>query len=108
MVNWKPGTSTETLHLRAKLLVEIRQFFAERGVLEIDTPLLAPYTVTDVYIQSLETKFVCRVTRHLFPHAAKLINVYLGFCCYDSPVFLHSSLYSVLAQSNESSSGFID
>ena len=56
MVNWKPGTSTETLHLRAKLLVEIRQFFAERGVLEIDTPLLAPYTVTDVYIQSLETK----------------------------------------------------
>ena len=56
MVDWKPGTSTETLHLRAKLLAEIRQFFADRGVLEIDTPLLSPYTVTDVYIQSLETK----------------------------------------------------
>ncbi|MCH2576926.1 MAG: EF-P lysine aminoacylase EpmA [Pseudomonadales bacterium] len=56
MVDWKPGASSESLHLRAQLLAEIRQFFAAREVLEIDTPLLAPSTVTDVYIQSLEAK----------------------------------------------------
>ena len=52
MTDWQPGASTQTLQLRAKLLAAIRAFFAERGVLEVETPLLASFTVTDVNLAS--------------------------------------------------------
>lgn len=53
MLDWKPGASVETLRMRAETLSKIRSFFAQRDVLEVETPLLAHSTVTDVYIQSL-------------------------------------------------------
>lgn len=37
---WQPSASLENLSLRASVLAYIRTFFAERGVLEIETPLL--------------------------------------------------------------------
>ena len=37
---------------RARLYQAIRQFFAERNVLEVETPLLCEYTVTDPHIHS--------------------------------------------------------
>jgi lysyl-tRNA synthetase class 2 len=40
--------------LRATVLQKIRQFFAERNVLEVDTPLLAEAPVTDPYIQAVQ------------------------------------------------------
>ena len=54
MVNWRPGISTQGLQLRACLLAQVRAFFAERDVLEVETPLLSLHTVTDPNIQSLE------------------------------------------------------
>jgi len=50
---WAPGTSLKTLHLRATLLARTRQFFAARGVLEVDTPALMACGVTDPQIHSL-------------------------------------------------------
>lgn len=55
MVGWKPGATVDSLRVRAALLAEIRQFFADRQVLEVETPLLARSTATDIYIQSLTT-----------------------------------------------------
>ena len=52
MVDWKPGTSPDMLRARAQLLASIRHFFAERHVLEVETPLLVNHATTDVYIQS--------------------------------------------------------
>lgn len=52
MTDWQPGASTQTLQLRARLLANIRAFFAERGVLEVETPLLASHTVSDVNLES--------------------------------------------------------
>jgi lysyl-tRNA synthetase class 2 len=54
MDDWKPTAQLENLKIRAELLIKIRQFFFERNVLEVETPLLARTTATDVHIQSLE------------------------------------------------------
>jgi len=38
---------------RAELFVQLRSFFLQRQVLEVDTPLIAPATVTDLNIESI-------------------------------------------------------
>jgi lysyl-tRNA synthetase class 2 len=43
------------LRLRAALLRETRAYFAEQGVLEVETPVLARAAVTDVHLASLQT-----------------------------------------------------
>ncbi|WP_223668526.1 EF-P lysine aminoacylase EpmA [Kangiella shandongensis] len=54
MSDWKPTASIETLKTRAELLVQIRQFFAERDILEVETPLLSHHGVTDRYMKSFQ------------------------------------------------------
>lgn len=56
---WQPTASILNLQKRAELLRTIRQFFYERGVLEVETPLMAGAPVTDACIQALET--LCKV-----------------------------------------------
>ncbi len=51
--NWRPTCSIETLVARSQTLTSIRAFFAQRGVLEVDTPVLSRNTVTDPAIESL-------------------------------------------------------
>jgi len=53
--NWQPTASLPNLKLRAEILANIHQFFADRGVLEVDTPLLSAATVTDPHLHSLVT-----------------------------------------------------
>jgi lysyl-tRNA synthetase class 2 len=54
------GALRETLVARARLLERCRHFFAERGVLEVETPVLAQATVTDLHLASLETRLAQR------------------------------------------------
>lgn len=42
------------LKQRAQFYQQIRTFFSERNVLEVETPLLCSYTVTDVHIDSFQ------------------------------------------------------
>lgn len=45
--DWQPSCSVELLRLRAQMLNKIRQFFADRNVLEVETPLLSSSIGTD-------------------------------------------------------------
>jgi elongation factor P--(R)-beta-lysine ligase len=45
------------LQLRAALLAHARHFFADRGVLEVDTPIVVHAPVTDVHIHSARVQF---------------------------------------------------
>lgn len=51
--HWQPSASLKTLKARADLLATIRRFFTARNILEVDTPLLAKYSVTDPYMDVL-------------------------------------------------------
>lgn len=52
-MSWQPTASIETLRARARLLADIRAFFAVRDVLEVTTPALSPFGATDPNIGSL-------------------------------------------------------
>lgn len=53
MDNWQPGTSLAMLQSRAALLATLRQFFFQRSVMEVDVPVLARTSVTDINIESI-------------------------------------------------------
>jgi lysyl-tRNA synthetase class 2 len=50
---WQPSCSINALQQRAQLLTQVRQFFVERQVLEVETPLLARSGVTDPFIRTM-------------------------------------------------------
>ncbi len=54
MSDWRPAARIEHLKQRAELLAQARAFFAERNVIEVQTPVLAKHTVTEPDVQSIE------------------------------------------------------
>lgn len=56
MSNWQAGASVSMLKARARLLQQLRDFFSTLNVLEVETPLLANATVSDLHIQSWNTE----------------------------------------------------
>jgi len=67
----QPPASAAELRRRAALYTEIRTFFAERGVLEVQTPVLSPYAVTDMHIESWRTVDPVRYLRTSPEYAMK-------------------------------------
>ena len=57
MMDWQPTATFDALHLRAALNACIRGFFAERGVIEVETPMMSPAGNTDPNIISFSLQF---------------------------------------------------
>jgi elongation factor P--(R)-beta-lysine ligase len=73
--DWRPTASRKMLQLRATLLARTRGFFAARGVLEVDTPIVVNAPVTDVHIHSARVMLEAADSRETTPR----------------PYFLHTS-----------------
>lgn len=56
MNNWQPSASIEMLRLRAELMNRVRGFFSQRGVLEVETPLLSRAAITEPNLASAEVR----------------------------------------------------
>lgn len=54
---WQPSASIGQLKKRAALIQNIRHFFIQRHYLEVDTPVMAQYGVTDVYLNNIKALF---------------------------------------------------
>ena len=55
--SWSPHATLGILRQRADIIAKIRTFFAERGVLEVETPLLSHATVTDPHVIGIPSIF---------------------------------------------------
>jgi elongation factor P--(R)-beta-lysine ligase len=61
VINWMPTGTQEALRLRARLNAAIRAFFAERRVLEVETPILSAAGNTEPNIASFSLEFSGRI-----------------------------------------------
>ena len=55
--HWQPSASISSLQQRARILRQIREFFHERHYLEVETPIMARYGITDVYLANIKATF---------------------------------------------------
>ena len=55
--NWQPTAEIEKLKRRAQYLADVRSFFAERDVWEVETPILSQAAPTAPYLDSFTTNY---------------------------------------------------
>ncbi|OOF60598.1 elongation factor P--(R)-beta-lysine ligase [Rodentibacter sp. Ppn85] len=60
-VSWQPSAPIKNLLARAKIIAEIRRFFTDRGLLEVETPVLSEYGVTDIHLYTFSTEFIAPI-----------------------------------------------
>ncbi|MYA07852.1 MAG: EF-P lysine aminoacylase GenX [Holophagales bacterium] len=53
---WRPTAGLAALKRRAAMLAELRAFFTERGVLEVETPLLSAETTPDLHLEPMSSR----------------------------------------------------
>ncbi|MFN9234613.1 MAG: EF-P lysine aminoacylase EpmA [Planctomyces sp.] len=54
--DWRPGCSLAVLTARAAMLAAVRQFFGQRGYLEVETPCLSRDVVVDAWLEPLRLR----------------------------------------------------
>ncbi len=68
--DWRPLATREMLQRRAALLATVREFFAGRAILEVDTPQLVNFAVTDPQLHSAEVRWPGADSRLRFLHTS--------------------------------------
>lgn len=70
-MQWQPTAPIKNLLARAKIISDIRRFFTDRGLLEVETPVLSEFGVTDVHLSTFSTDFIA-------PHNAQSKPLWLS------------------------------
>lgn len=68
--HWRPIAGPDIARLRATMLRRARRYFSERGVIEVDTPLLSTAAVSDVNIESIEARLILDPARPYYLHTS--------------------------------------
>jgi len=55
--HWQPTASIEAIKEKARILQSIRAFFAQRNVLEVETPIISSAAITDPQLESFSTQY---------------------------------------------------
>ena len=63
-LNWQPSATIANLKARAQFLADVRRFFYDKDVMEVETPILSHGTVTDVHLDAFQTEFHHASTGH--------------------------------------------
>ena len=56
-MSWQPSLSWELARERSQIISKIRNFFNDRNVIEVETPLLCSGTITDIHIDVFSTEY---------------------------------------------------
>ncbi len=55
--HWQPSASIENLRKRAALIANIRNFFNSRDYLEVETPVMGKFGISDPYLVNIKARF---------------------------------------------------
>ena len=55
--HWQPSASIDALKSRARTMALIREFFTTRGYWEVETPVMARFGISDVYLSNIKATF---------------------------------------------------
>ena len=89
MSDWRPSVRIEHLKQRAELLAQARAFFAERNVIEVQTPVLAKHTVTEPDVQSIEVPGYGYLQTSQEYQMKRLLAAGMPSCYQLGPAFRH-------------------
>jgi len=56
-MSWQSSLSWKNAKARAEITQKIRQFFLEKNVIEVETPLLSNGTITDIYLDAFTSRY---------------------------------------------------
>jgi len=99
MSHWRPSAGSAAARTRAAMLARIRSCFAASDVLEVDTPALSPYAVSDTQIESFE------VTRSLVSSRPLYLNTSPEFCMKRLLADGYPDIYSICRVFRDGESG---
>jgi lysyl-tRNA synthetase class 2 len=92
MSDWLPSARIEHLQQRAGLLAQARAFFAQRNVIEVQTPVLAKHSVTEPDVQSIQVPDYGYLQTSPEYHIKRLLAGGMPSCYQLGPVFRHGEL----------------
>ena len=84
---WQPSAPIENLQQRSEILWKIREFFRQREIFEVQTPVVGSNTVTDSNIESerLENGYFLQTSPEYF--LKRLLAAGMPSCYQLGPVF---------------------
>lgn len=70
VTEWRPSASLATLQCRARALAAARDFFTQRDMLEVETPLIVTHPVSDPQLANVGCRLSVRPAQAFFLHTS--------------------------------------